>query len=61
MQHHGAVVVVPEGETTILVLDIGPLGLFGALGPAMEADELLDMLRGAVQADVQEVGLIPAE
>ena len=36
VQHHGTVVVVPEGETTILVLDIGPLGLFGPLGPAME-------------------------
>ena len=48
MQHHGAVVVVPEGEAAVLVLDIGPLGLFRALRPPMEADELLHMLRGAV-------------
>ena len=59
MQHHGAVVLVPEGEAAILVLGIGPLGLFGALRPAMEADELLDMLRGAVQSDVEEVGFVP--
>ena len=26
VQHHGAVVLVPEGEATILVLGIGPLG-----------------------------------
>ena len=59
MQHHGAVVVVPEGEAAILVLGIGPLGLLGALGPAVEADELLHMLRGAVQTDVEEVNLVP--
>ena len=58
VQHHGAVVVVPEGEAAILVLGIGPLGLFGALGSAMEADELLHMLRGAVQSDVEEVGFV---
>ena len=58
VQHHGAVVVVPEGETAILVLRIGPLGLLGALRPAVEADELLDMLGGAVQTDVEEVGLV---
>ena len=59
VQHHGAVVLVPEGEAAILVLGIGPFGLFGALRPAMEADELLDMLRCAVQSDVEEVGLVP--
>ena len=59
VQHHGAVVLVPEGEAPVLVLGIGPLGLLGALGAAMEADELLDMLRCAVQSDVQEVGLVP--
>ena len=59
MQHHGAVVVVPEGETAVLVLGIGPLGLLGALRAAMEADELLDMLRGAMQPDIEEVGFIP--
>ena len=58
VQHHGAVVLVPEGEAAILVLGIGPLGLFGALRPAMEADELLDVLRGAVQSDVEEVGFV---
>ena len=58
VQHHGAVVVVPEGEAAILVLRIGPFGLLRALRPPMEADELLDMLRGAVQADVQEIVLV---
>ena len=58
MQHHGAVVVVPEGEAAVLVLGVGPLGLFGALGPAVEPDELLDMLGGAVHSDVEKVGLI---
>ena len=48
MQHHRAVVLVPEGEAAVLVLSVGPLGLLRALGPAMESDELLDMLRGAV-------------
>ena len=59
MQHHGAVVVVPEGEAAVLVLGVGPLGLFGALGPAMEANELLHMLCGTVQSDVEEVGFVP--
>ena len=58
MQHHGPVVLVPEGEAAILVLGIGPLGLFGALRPAMQADELLHMLGGAVQSDVEEVGFV---
>ena len=58
MQHHGAVVLVPEGEAAVLVLRIGPLGLFGALRPAMQADELLHKLCGAVQSDVEEVDLI---
>ena len=58
VQYHGTVVVVPEGETAVLVLGIGPLGLLGALRAAMEADELLDMLRGAVQSDVEEVDLV---
>ena len=59
VQHHGAVVLVPEGEAAVLVLGIGPLGLLGALGPTMEADELLDMLGRAVQSDVQEIGFVP--
>ena len=59
MQDHGAIVLVPEGEAAILVLGIGPLGLFGALRPAMEADELLHMLCGTVQSDIEEVGLVP--
>ena len=59
VQDHGAVVLVPEGEAAVLMLGIGPLGLFGALRPAMEADELLHMLRGAVQTDVEEVGFVP--
>ena len=60
VQHHGAVVLVPEGEAAALVLGIGPLGLLRALRPAMEADELLHMLCGAVQSDVEEVGFVPA-
>ena len=59
MQDHGAIVLVPEGEAPVLVLGIGLLGLFGALRPAMESDELLYMLRGAVQSDVEEVGFVP--
>ena len=58
MQHHGAVVVVPEGEAAVLVLGIGPRGLLRALRPAIQADELLQVLRGAVQSDVEEVGLV---
>ena len=58
VQHHGAVVLVPEGEAAVLVLGIGPLGLFGALRPAMQADEHLHMLGGAVQSDVEEVGFV---
>ena len=58
VQHHGAVVLVPEGEAAVLVLGIGPLGLLGALGPAIEPHELLHVLRGAVQADVEEVGFV---
>ena len=58
VQHHGAVVVVPEGEAPVLVLGIGLLGLLGALGPAMEADKLLDMLGSAVQPDVEEIGFV---
>ena len=59
VQHYGTVVLVPEGEAAILVLGIGPFGLFRPLRSSMEADELLDMLRGAVQSDVEEVGLVP--
>ena len=40
------------------MLGVGPLGLFGALRPAVEADELLDMLGGAVQPDVEKVGFV---
>ena len=40
------------------MLGIGPLGLFGALRPAIQADELLHMLRGAVQPDIEEVVLV---
>ena len=58
VQHHRPVVLVPEGEAAVLVLDIGPLGLFCALGPTMEAHEFLDMLRGAVQPDVEEVDFV---
>ena len=59
VQDHGAVVLVPEGEAAILVLGIGPLGLLGALRAAIQADELLDMLCGAVQSDVEEVDFVP--
>ena len=58
VQHHGAVVFVPEREAAVLVLSIGPLGLFRALRPAMETDELLDILGGAVQSDVEEIVLV---
>ena len=58
VQHHGAVVLVPEGEAAILVLGIGLLGLFRPLRSSMEANELLDMLRGAVQSDVEQVGFV---
>ena len=58
VQHYGAVVFVPEREAAVLVLGIGPLGLFCALGPAMEANEFLDMLGGPVQTDVEEVVLV---
>ena len=40
------------------MLGIGPLGLLRALGPAMETDELLHMLRGAVQPDVEKIGFV---
>ena len=59
VEHHGPVVLVPEGKTAVLVLGIGPLGLFGALRPPMKPNELLDMLCGAVQSDVEEVGFVP--
>ena len=59
VQHHGAIVLVPEGEAPVLVLGIGLLGLFRPLRPAMEADELLDVLGGAVQSDVEEVRFVP--
>ena len=58
VQDHGAVVVVPEGEAAVLVLGIGPLCLLGALGPAIQPYELLHMLGGAVQADVEEIVLV---
>ena len=58
MQHHGAVVLVPEGEAAIVVLRIGPLGLLSALRLTVEPDELLDMLGGAVQSDIEEVDLV---
>ena len=53
VQHHGGVVLVPEGQASVLVLDVGPLGLLGAFGSAMKTDELLHVLRSAVQADVK--------
>ena len=58
VQHHGAVVLVPESKTAVLVLGIGLFGLFRALRPAMEPDELLYMLCSAVQSDVEEIDLI---
>ena len=58
VQDHGAVVLVPEGETAVLVLGIGPLGLIRALRLPMEADEFLDMLCGAVQVEFQEIVLV---
>ena len=58
VQHHGAVVLVPEGEAAVLVLRIGPLGLLRALRTAVEPHELLHVLGGAVQSDVEEIGLV---
>ena len=58
VQHHGAVVLVPEGEAAVLVLGVGPLGLLRPLRPAIQAHELLHVLRGAVQPDVEEVGFV---
>ena len=52
------VVLVPERKAAVLVLGIGPFGLLRALGSAMEADELLDMLGGPVQTDVEEIVLV---
>ena len=51
VQHHGAVVLVPEGEATILVLGIGPLGLLRALRPPMEADELRRPIRSRTPSE----------
>ena len=58
MENDRAVVFMPEGEAAILVLGIGALGLFRTPCPAIETDELLDVLGGAVQSDVEEVGLV---
>ena len=58
VQHHGAVVLVPEGQAPVLVLGVGPLGLLRALGPAIEPHELLHVLGGAVESDVEEVVLV---
>ena len=56
VQHHRPVVLVPEGKAPALVLRIGPLDLLRALDLTKKAHELLDMLSGAVQSDVEEVG-----
>ena len=58
VQDHRAIVLVPEGEAAVFVPGIGPLGLLRALCPPMEPDELLHMLGGAVQSDVEEVVLV---
>ena len=58
VQHYRSVVLVPEREASVLMLGVGPLGLFGALGPAIQAHELLHVLGGAVQSDVQQVGFV---
>ena len=58
MQHQRAVVLVPVLQLPILVLGIGSLGLLRALGPTVQAHELLHVLRGAVQADVHEIDLV---
>ena len=58
VQDHGAVILVPEGQAPVLVLRIGPLGLLRALRPAIQSHELLYVLGGAVEPDVQQVGLV---
>ena len=58
VQHHGAVIFVPEGEAAVLMLRIGPFGLFSPLGSAIQAHELLHVLGGAVQSDVEKVVLV---
>ena len=58
VQHHGAVILVPEGQAPVLVLRVGSLGLFRALRPAIQAHELLHVLGGAVEPDVQQVGFV---
>ena len=58
VQHHRAIIFVPERETAVLMLGIGPLGLLRALRPAIQTHELLHVLRGAVQSDVEEVGFV---
>ena len=58
VQDEGAVVFVPEGEAAILVLCIGLFSFLRASCPAVEAGERLDVLCGAVQSDVEEVGLV---
>ena len=56
--YHSTVVLVPEGEATILVLRVRPLGFLRTLRPAIQAHELLHVLRCAVEPDVEEVGFV---
>ena len=58
MHDHSAVILVPVRERAFVVLGVGALGLFGPPGPAIQAYELLDVLGGPVQADLEEVGSV---
>ena len=58
VQDEGAVILVPEGEAAILVLRIGAFGLLRTSRAAVEAGECLDVLGGAVQSNVEEIGFV---
>ena len=48
----------PVRQLPVSMLGIGALGLLRALGLAVQAHELLHVLGGAVQPDIDEVGLV---
>ena len=58
MQYQRAVVLVPVRQSPILVLSIGVLGLLRALCLAVEVHELLHVLGGTVQPDIDEICLV---
>ena len=54
VHHHGAVILVPVRECALVVLGVGAFGLLGPPCPAIQAHELLDVLGGPVQADLED-------